>query len=105
MALYLACALLPTNFSVLHFREHQMLEERMMGCKARDTEAGEAVSKAGFKNVAAQESEGRCGRNFQSGRTPTGLEHLAGSKWGIALANHSVVMSCIADAIVQDVAG
>ncbi len=42
----------------LHFREHQMLEERMMGCKAGNAKPGKPVPKASPENVAAQEGQG-----------------------------------------------
>ena len=76
----------------------------MVGRKTGNAKAGEAISKAGFQNVAAQEGQWGSGGNLQRLCAATRLKQLEGSEWGIAFSNHPMMMCSIAYAVVQDVA-
>src|SRR2546423_1637516 len=88
----------------LHFPEQQVLQKSVVRGETRDGESGESVAEAALEDEAAREGRGACERDAQRRRAPARLEHLARGQGRVALADHSMVVRGVADAVVKYVA-
>src|SRR5205823_751400 len=94
-----------TAFCFLFFPEHDVFEVCMVGREAGNTDSGEPITKSSLQKVTTYKGSRRRDCNLQGRGVATFFKHLLGRKWSITFPNHPVVMSGIANAVMQDVAG
>src|SRR5436190_16242880 len=98
------CSLLSAH-CFLFFPEHDVFEVCMVGRKAGNADSGEPIAKSSLQKITTYKGGRRRGCNLQGRGVTTFFKHLLGRKWSITFPNHPVVLSGIANAVMQDVAG
>src|SRR2546428_9452818 len=72
--------------------------------KVCNAQSRDSITKATLEDKTANEGCRASGGYADSGCVAALVKHLLGSQWGIALADHSVMVRRVASGVMQDVA-